>query len=177
MLARFQFFAKFLKVINLPVEQDRQRSSFVPDGLPTARKIDNAQPTRPRGHRRSYNYPFVVGSPMNHCCEHTADQSLTHVPRATSDHAADSAHAGYVASKNAWQALRSCCRMRTEGRPSRFSPYQRSDARNRIKKITNKIEETRAAKDSRSTSKVMLGVSSHPGATRLSIRRSNDPTT
>ena len=80
MLARLQLLAELPEVIDFPIEDHRECSSFIPDRLAAARKIDNAEPARAGGYRRRHHDSFFVGPSMNDCSKHPANDGLTRFP-------------------------------------------------------------------------------------------------
>ena len=84
--------AQFAKIVDFAVEDDSERSVFVPDRLAAAGQIDDAEAAHAEGDRRCEQNAFFVGAAMNDGGHHPAHDGFARFLRFDSDDAADSAH-------------------------------------------------------------------------------------
>ena len=94
----FQFLAQFAEIVNFAVVDDGKRTGFVPDGLRTAGKINDAEAARASDYGWGDENSLFIGAAMNDGGEHAADDGLGISLRVYSDGAADSAHG--ISSRN-----------------------------------------------------------------------------
>ena len=71
-----QFLAQFAEIVNFAVVDDGERAGFVPNGLRTARKINDAEAAGTCDDGRGDENSFFIGAAMNDGGEHAADDRL-----------------------------------------------------------------------------------------------------
>ena len=87
-----QFLAQFAEIVNFAVVDDGERAGFVPNGLRTAGKINDAEAPGAGDDGRSDENSFFIGAAMHDGGEHAANHNLARFFRINSDRAANSTH-------------------------------------------------------------------------------------
>ena len=74
MAEALQLLSQFDEIINLPVENNLNLPVLIPDRLPAATHVNNAEPTVPKPHFVIHQFPFAVRSPMPDDGVHAGEQ-------------------------------------------------------------------------------------------------------
>jgi hypothetical protein len=94
MIELFQLASELPEVIDFAVEDNCDRSGFVPDGLAPAGQVNDAEAARARSDVRHRQQSFFVGASMNNCGKHPAHDCFASFFRIKPDGATDPAHEG-----------------------------------------------------------------------------------
>src|SRR5438034_5115361 len=92
MAAPFEIAAQLAVVVDLPVEDDPDRTVLVADRLLPVLKVDDAQPTHSEPDPVAEIDAFIVGTAVDHRAAHGAHLVLDHGTAVPPDDACDATH-------------------------------------------------------------------------------------